>query len=78
MADRPAQPYIDLATLNIVLPYDRPVTGEEWNALQWPPCPRCGETVLVDRADVTPFPDKIRSYICGRWECPNECGPRKV
>ena len=53
--------------LNLVLPFSRPVTAEEWNGIQWPPCPKCGTTVLVDRADVTTVGDLLRQYVAGRW-----------
>lgn len=62
--------------LNLALPFSRPVTAEEWNGIQWPPCPKCGATICVDRVDVTAVSDLLRQYVAGRWECPNECDPR--
>ena len=59
--------------LNLVLPFSRPVTAGEWNGIQWPPCPKCGATICVDRVDVTTVGDLLRQYVAGRWECPNEC-----
>ncbi len=67
----------DLDGLNLVTPFSRPVTAEEWNDIQWPPCPKCGTTICVDRVDVTTFGQLLRHYVSGRWECPNECDPRQ-
>ena len=72
------QPYIDLKTLSLVMPFKRAVTGEEWRRMVWPPCPKCGETIDVDRAEVTEMGQLVRHYIPGRWECPNECDPRSL
>lgn len=73
----PTQPYIDMGTLRIVFPGGKhTVTGEQWRKMVWPPCPKCGETVIVDRQDVTTAEQVVRRYIAGRWECPNECDPR--
>lgn len=71
------RPYINLATLALVIP-DRGhlFTGEEWRNMAMPPCPKCGETIEADRVEVTPMGEKVRTYIFGRWECPNECDPR--
>lgn len=71
----PRQPYINLKTLAVVLPVKRAVTGEQWREMVWPPCPKCGEAIDVDRIDVTEFGQMVRHYIPGRWECPNECDP---
>lgn len=75
----PSQPYIDLRTLDVVLPHGKTmITGEEWRNMAWPPCPKCGETIDVDRLEVTKFGQRVRHYVPGRWECPNECDPRTL
>lgn len=77
MSDQ-TQPYIDLRTLSLVMPGRNAFTGEQWREMVWPPCPKCGETIDVDRVDVTERQELVRHYIPGRWECPNECDPRSL
>jgi hypothetical protein len=57
--------------LNLVLPFTRPVTAEEWNSIQWPPCPKCGAAINAGRVEVTTVGDLLRHYVAGRWECPS-------
>lgn len=56
------------------------LTGGQWNAQQWPPCPVCGTTVNVDRVDAREWLDQVPMYLMGGWECPNgdAFGPRRV
>jgi hypothetical protein len=56
----------------LVFPYDRPVTAEEWNAITWPPCPKCGAALDVDRVEVTEIGQRIAHYLPGRMACPDE------
>lgn len=53
-------------------------SGEELDAQDWPPCPACGTTVVVDRVDIRALGDALPVYISGHWQCPNECDPRKT
>lgn len=70
----PAHPYIDLQTLQLVMPGGKTVlTGEEWRQVCWPPCPHCGATIGVDQVDVTCYADQLAKYTPGWWACPNEC-----
>jgi hypothetical protein len=59
----------------LVFPFDRPVTTEEWNTITWPPCPKCGATLLVDRVEVTAIHQQVAHYLPGRLACPNEHDP---
>ncbi|WP_119728351.1 hypothetical protein [Thermomonospora amylolytica] len=71
-------PYIDLATLQLVMPAGKTIlTGEEWQRTVWPPCPKCGTTVEVDRVELTLMADQFPRYVPGRWQCPNECDPTR-
>ena len=72
------RPHIDPDTLDLRLPgYDR-FTGEQWRNMTFPPCPRCGRTVNATRLDVTYYEERVRHYMFGRWECPDECDPRRT
>lgn len=57
----------------LVMPVSRTVTAEEWNSITWPPCPKCGAILVVERLDVTTFLQRIAHYLPGRMTCPNEC-----
>jgi hypothetical protein len=57
----------------LVMPVSRTVTAEEWNSITWPPCPKCGATLIVDRLEVTFIHQRIAHYLPGRVACPNEC-----
>jgi len=59
----------------VIIPYDRPVTAQEWDGIAWPSCPECGATIRVERVDVTAFSQELAHYVAGRAECPNECDP---
>ena len=56
------------------------MTGDQWRRIRWPRCPKCGTTVEVDRIDDTRLSDPpyLNYYVCGRWQCPNECDPRET
>ena len=63
---------------DLVFPFDRPVTAEEWGSIIWPPCPRCGATLLVDRIEATALQQRIAHYLPGRIACPNEHDWRRI
>ena len=69
-AIRPAARLVGSA---IVMPVNRTVTAEEWNLIEWPPCPKCGATLIVDRLEATTVAQRIAHYLPGRMACPNEC-----
>ncbi len=59
-------------------------TGAEFQKFELPPCPVCGETIVLRRIDVTTLeelcgsPVEIRRYVPGQWYCVNECDPRDL
>lgn len=79
MTTEQVRPEIDMETLSLVLPGQSDVfTGDQWQHMMMPLCPKCGETINAERVEVTMVRQLVRHYIFGRWECPNECDPRTV
>lgn len=71
--------YIDPDSLQLAGGPARILTGQEFREQIWPDCPVCGSSIEVDRVEVTSIQEPIpRRYIVGRWECPNECDPRRA
>jgi hypothetical protein len=54
-------------------------TADQFAALPRPPCPVCGDTIHIDRIDVTLNEHDLiaygRRYIVGRSSCPRGCDP---
>jgi hypothetical protein len=53
-----------------------PFTGQEFEAIERPPCPVCGDTIDVAQISVRASGQRFPSYVPGSWQCPQGCDPR--
>lgn len=66
---------IDPVSLTLNGPKGR-FNGQEFAAIERPPCPVCGEPIAVDQINVQDARDRFPVFMAGSWRCLNDCDPR--